>query len=83
MRITEQTAKRFRGTHKGCDIAIDLDEDTDEDEFGHGLFYIRVNVHEGGYLYDGWAPESVTTIEEAKREALAGACLDRPGRKRR
>lgn len=38
MHIIEQTPKRFRGTHKGCDIAIDLDEDTDP-EFEHGLFY--------------------------------------------
>lgn len=79
MRITEQTDKRFRGTHKGYAISIDLDEDDVEDEeWGFGRFYIRVqSIEGGGHLYDGWAPESVTTIDDAKKEAIRGSGLDR------
>ena len=80
MRIIEQTATRFRGTHKGYGISIWLDDDDVEDEeWGFGRFYIRVeNLEGGGHLYDGWAPESVTTIAQAKKEAIRGSCLDKP-----
>ncbi len=78
MRIKEQTSKRFRGTHKGYEISIELDEE-DEEEYGYGRFYIRVqSIENGGHLYDGWAPESVTTIAEAKKEAIRGSGLDMP-----
>ena len=78
MRIISQTSKRFRGTHKGYEISIELDDD-DVEEWGFGRFYIRVESLEGGgHLYDGWAPESVRTIAEAKKEAIRGSCIDMP-----
>lgn len=70
MRIIESRRGYFRGTHKGAEIEIERD---------HGMsgriFYIRVTHADGGMLYDGWAPEEVTTMPEAKREAIRGACL--------
>lgn len=69
MRIIEKSRKFFRGTHKGADIEIEREPD--------GRFYIIVTHANGGYLYDGWAPEEIRTMAEAKREAIRGACLDR------
>lgn len=70
MRIITQNAKRFEGTHKGAWIGIDREPD--------GLYYIMVRAKSGGILYDGWAPDTVMTIAQAKKQAVAGACLDRP-----
>lgn len=67
MRIIEQNRVWFRGTHKGAEIAIEREPDH--------RFYIQVRWKDGGLLYDGWAPDSVTTVAEAKREAIRGAGL--------
>jgi uncharacterized protein (DUF2461 family) len=73
MRIQEKRRGYFRGTHKGAEIEITRDR-----EMPDRTFYIQVRAADGGYLYDGWAPEGVTTMPEAKREAIRGACLDEP-----
>lgn len=73
MRIVEQRRGYFRGTHKGAEIEIERDRN-DPDR----RFYIVVTHKDGGRLYDGWADVEITTIAEAKREAIRGACLDRP-----
>lgn len=70
MRILEQRRGYFRGTHKGCEIEIERDPHVP----GY-RFYIIVRAPDGSHMYDGWAPESVTTIPAAKREALYGAML--------
>lgn len=70
MRIKSTSARSFWGTHKGADIQIDRELD--------GRFYIIVTAKDGGHLYDGWAPDTVRTMREAKLEARRGACLDRP-----
>jgi hypothetical protein len=70
MRVLEKKRGYFRGTHKGATIEIERDHDMDR------RFYIMVTWKDGGYLYDGWAPENITTMAEAKREARRGACLD-------
>ncbi len=75
MRIIKQTRDCFEGTHKGCLVVI-------ERETGPGLWsewYITVRTEGGcgGALYDGWAPERVRTLAEAKREALVGSRLDK------
>ena len=70
MRILETRRGYFRGTHKGCTVEIERDRD-----FTDSKFYIRVQASDGGHLYDGYAPEGVTTMPAAKREALRGACL--------
>ncbi len=73
MRIIESRRGYFRGTHKGCEIEIEADK-----HFAKSSFYIRVRADKGGggYLYDGYAPEGVTTMPQAKREALYGSCLE-------
>ena len=71
MRILEQRSAYFRGTHKGAEIEIERDRD-----LANRKFYIRVRAKDGGYLYDGYSPEGITTIDQAKREAIRGACLD-------
>ncbi|SFG85327.1 hypothetical protein [Methylobacterium gossipiicola] len=70
MRIEQQSARHFWGTHKGAQIQIDREPD--------GTFYIIVTTRNGGTLYDGWAPRDVVTMAQAKRQAVKGACLDRP-----
>lgn len=72
MRIMKQSASTFWGTHKGHDIQIDREPKGDPFE---GRFYIIVTAESGMCAYDGWAPETVTTMAEAKREALRGACI--------
>lgn len=67
MRIKSKSRDTFWGTHKGADIQIEREPD--------GRFYIQVRWKDGGLMYDGWAPEEITTMREAKREALRGACL--------
>jgi hypothetical protein len=68
VRILSQSRGHFSGTHKGAWIEIDRE--------ANGRFYIVVTWKDGGRLYDGWAPQSVRTIREAKAEAIRGACLD-------
>ena len=68
MRIIESRRGHFHGTHRGHDIQINREPD--------GRFYIIVESLESGcHAYDGWAPETVRTMPEAKREALRGAML--------
>lgn len=68
MRVISKSARHFFGTHKGHEINIERE--------ATGRFYIIVRCLTTGLdAYDGWAPESVTTIREAKQEALYGACL--------
>jgi hypothetical protein len=50
---------------------------------GESNFYIWVRATDGGYLYDGYAPAGITTLAEAKREAIRGAMLDENGRRAR
>lgn len=67
MRVQSKSPKHFSGTHKGHEIDIEKEPD--------GRFYIIVRGESGAYTYDGWAPDTVTTMAEAKREALKGSCL--------
>lgn len=69
MRILDKRRGYFRGTHKGAEIEIERDPGFD------GKFYIIVTWKDGGYLYDGWAPEGVDTMAQAKKEAIRGATL--------
>lgn len=70
MRIIEKRRGYFLGTHKGAMIEIEGDR---------GRFYIRVRGEkgEGSHLYDGPAPDGVTTMKQAKTEAIRGAMLDK------
>lgn len=72
MRIIEKTRTSFRGTHKGATIEIERDPMPGNPE---RKFYIIVRWKDGGYLYQGWSPEGVNTMAEAKRDAIKGACL--------
>lgn len=67
MRIKTETADYFVGSHKGGSIEIDREPD--------GRFFIQVRWKHGGYMYNGWAPDDVTTMADAKREAIKGAGL--------
>ena len=73
MRIIEKSRGYFRGTHRGATIEIERDHDIPDRKF-----YIRVTWKDGGMMYDGYSPEGIETMAEAKREAIRGACLDRP-----
>ena len=68
MRVLSKSKDHFCGTHKGGHIDIEREPD--------GRFYIMVRWTDGALLYDGWAPESVSTMVQAKREAMRGAQLD-------
>lgn len=68
MRILSKSRKHFQGTHKGATIEIEREPD--------GRFYIQVRWKDGGMMYDGWAPDEVRRMKDAKREAIRGACLD-------
>lgn len=74
MRIIESKRGYFKGTHKGALVEIEADKDLPDHKF-----YIRVRADngDGGHLYDGYSPVGITTMAEAKREAIRGACLDR------
>lgn len=72
MRIISKSRNHFYGTHKGASIEIDRDQSAGS----LFTFYIMVTAKDGGHLYDGYAPEGVTTMRQAKREAIKGACLD-------
>ena len=67
MRIISKSRMHFYATHKGASIEIERESD--------GRFYIIVREKDGGYLYDGWAPENITRMRDAKRQAIEGACL--------
>lgn len=73
MRTTSKSRNHFHGTHKGYQIEIERERPPFE-SFGERHFYIRV-FNGYGYAYDGYSPADVTTLAEAKREALYGACL--------
>lgn len=73
MRTTSKGRDHFYGTHKGYEIEIDRERPPVE-SFGARHFYIRV-FNEYGHAYDGYSPADVTSLSEAKREALYGACL--------
>ncbi|MBN9568725.1 MAG: hypothetical protein J0H79_14085 [Alphaproteobacteria bacterium] len=75
MRILEKKRGYFRGTHKGAEIEIIRERAAIIG--GESHFYIWVRWKDGAYLYDGRAPVGITTMTEAKREAIRGACLDR------
>jgi hypothetical protein len=70
MRIISKSRDHFHATHKGCTISIERERDPDVPPF-----YIIVTAPNGGYLYEGWAPASVLTMADAKREALYGSTL--------
>ncbi|KFC62766.1 hypothetical protein FF80_03333 [Devosia sp. LC5] len=70
MRIIEKGRGYFRGTHKGATIEIERDHDIPGRKF-----YIRVAHADGGMMYDGYSPEGIETIAQAKAEAIRGACL--------
>lgn len=70
MRIIEKRRGYFHGTHKGASITIERDR-----EAINSKFYIQVRWKGGCFIYDGYAPPEVTTMAEAKREAIKGAGL--------
>lgn len=70
MRIIEKGRGYFRGTHKGATIEIERDHDIPDRKF-----YIRVAHADGGMMYDGYSPEGIETMAQAKAEAIRGACL--------
>ncbi len=72
MRLIEQNARQFPGTHKGATIEITRERPK---ALCPLRFYIIVTAPDGGHLYDGWAPDTVTTMGAPKREAIKGACL--------
>lgn len=73
MRTVKKGRDFFVGTHKGYHIEIERERPPVE-SFGERHFYIRV-FSDYGHAYDGYSPAGVTTMAEAKREALYGACL--------
>lgn len=70
MRIISKDRKHFHATHKGAEILIERDN-----EIEGRNFYIIVTWKDGARMYDGWAPEGMTTMREAKAEAIKGAGL--------
>jgi len=70
MDVLKSTRHSFWGRRPDADIEIDRDR-----SLPGRTFYIRVTHVSGGMLYDGWAPEDVTTMAQAKAEALRGAGL--------
>lgn len=70
MRIIEKRRGFFHATHKGAEIVIEREKDF---ALIGRPFYITVTARDGGRLYDGYAPTTVTTMKDAKREALKGA----------
>ena len=73
MRTISKERGYFRGTHKGYEIEIERERPPVE-SFGERHFYIRV-FNDYGHAYDGYSPAGVTTMAEAKREALYGSFL--------
>ena len=70
MRILKKERGYFLGTHKGATIEIERDHDHPEHRF-----YIRVRWKDGCHMYDGYSPEGIETMAQAKGEAIRGACL--------
>lgn len=70
MRIIEKRRGYFRGAHKGATIEIERDHDIPDRKF-----YIRVAHASGSMMYDGYSPEGIETMAQAKAEAIRGACL--------
>lgn len=75
MRIISKSRWHFHGTHKGYSIEIERERGGRYEEM-RNRFYIIVK-NDFGYAYDGWAPEGITTMKEAKAEALRGAMIER------
>ncbi len=71
MRIIEKSRGVFRGTHKGATIEIERVYDHPRHKF-----YIIVTWEDGTYMYQGYSPEGIETMAQAKKEAIRGACLD-------
>lgn len=72
MRIIKSERGYFLGTHKGHEVEIERAFDCPDSHF-----YVWVRSLESGlHAYDGYSPYGITTMAEAKREALRGACLD-------
>lgn len=65
--VEKKTKDSFSGFYKGYSIEIDRDKDTQ-------TFYIQV-YSDDGYLYDGWADDDITSIDDAIQEAIKGADL--------
>lgn len=78
MRIIENRRNHFVGTHKGATIEIVREHPPFEGFECKSRFYIWVIARDGGMLYDGCCPVGITTMAAAKREAIRGACLDKP-----
>ncbi len=70
VRIISKDRQHFRGTHKGAEILIERNRDIQDVHF-----YITVTWKDGCYMYNGYAPKGITTMREAKAEAIKGACL--------
>lgn len=70
VRIISKDRKHFCGTHKGAEILIERDKSSERSNF-----YITVTWKDGCKMYDGYAPEGITTMREAKAEAIKGAML--------
>lgn len=69
MRTVSKGRNFFLGTHKRHDISIEREK--------NGRFYIIVTAPCGMHAYEGWAPDDVTTMAQAKQRARIGAGLDR------
>lgn len=70
VRIISKDRDHFRGTHKGAEILIERNN-----QIEGRCFYITVTWKDGCKMYDGFAPEEVTTMRQAKAEAIKGAML--------
>jgi len=58
----------YYGIHKGHTIEIERQ--------GDEPYYITVIAADGSYAYDGYAPDTISTIRDAKAEALRGAMIN-------
>lgn len=76
MRIISKSRTHFHGTHRGCEIVVEREPVSLIYPGLRHRFYITVTHADGGHLYDGWAPEDITTMKQARQEALRGAGLD-------
>lgn len=63
----ERTNTSFYGFYKGHELVIEKHKNDD-------YFYIQV-YNDGGYAYDGYAPEECETVDDAIKEAIDGAQL--------
>jgi len=76
-KVETYTDYRFEAKYKGYDFEIFLDLDEDEEPDGESRFYITVCNPEisFGTVYDGWADENITNVEQAVACALEGSML--------